>query len=52
MPDCLAENGFMPVTEWCGAGLGDKMVGIECRDCLAEWDMMGNVVYAYGGMPL
>ena len=54
MPECKAETGFWPVKEWQSAfgGGHDIVVGIECADCNAEWDMMGNVVYAYGGTPL
>jgi hypothetical protein len=54
MPECKATTGFYPITEWQGLPYvgGDVVIGIECADCGAEWDMMGNATFAYGGIPL
>jgi hypothetical protein len=51
MPECKATTGFYPITEWQGLPYvgGDVVIGIECADCGAEWDMMGNVTFTYGG---
>jgi hypothetical protein len=53
-PDCIATTGFYPVMEWQGLPYvgGDVVIGIECADCAAEWDMMGNQTYAYAGVPI